>query len=633
MLYALVGESFWGDGTLSVRGLPTPYYSLLYPVVAGLPLQLGDMADAIRAAQLLQALLMSSAAIPVYLWGRRFLASWLALSAAALSLLVPALAYSGLLMTEALFYPLAVLSLAALARVLDQPNAWNQGVFLFCATAATAVRMQALVLLPTFVVAAALHARMTRSTATLRRLGPLLAAGLAVSAGAVLYLLVSGAGWEDILGAYGTLGQDTQLSAGVLREFGWHLAGAGLITLGVPLLATAILVAAALRSGDPDPSAGSFLATTTAYVGLLVVQVGLFSATHLTHVSERYLVTVAPPLLLGLCLWVARGAPRPRWIAAGAAAALVALVLTTPAGRLVPPTGVHDTPSSAALLLLRDATSAGWSKAALVAGALLAVALVYLVRPRTAVALLVLVALGLSAQSVVATRKMRDTSAAEQRAALGTASRTWIDDAGADRVTLLATSDRPWPADARTFFWNHSVAGVVALDEIERPVPPSLVRAAVIPDTGAVVDVQGHPVTRPMVAAPSTFVLAGTRIAEEQPLGAETVGLVLWKLSEPLRVLERHVGFLPNGDLTSKGEVRVGSCRRGRLEMTLLGKSGAPIDVWVNGRHMTTLVPRPGEVLHAAIPGPRYADGSGPCFYQLQTTNLVGSTRIEYVAD
>ena len=83
------------------------------------------------------------------------------------------------------------------------------------------------------------------------------------------------------------------------------------ITVGIPLLATAVLVGLALRRGEDDPHAASFLATTGAYVPLLVVQVAAFAAGHVEHVSERYLVTAAPPLFLGLGALGRARAPRP----------------------------------------------------------------------------------------------------------------------------------------------------------------------------------------------------------------------------------------------------------------------------------------------------------------------------------
>ena len=38
MVYGLIGESLWSHGTLEIRGLPTPYYSILTPALVGAPL-------------------------------------------------------------------------------------------------------------------------------------------------------------------------------------------------------------------------------------------------------------------------------------------------------------------------------------------------------------------------------------------------------------------------------------------------------------------------------------------------------------------------------------------------------------------------------------------------------------------
>ena len=55
MLYGLVGETLWQTGELSVRGIDTPYYSLLSPALVGLPLTLDDRERGVALAQLLQA--------------------------------------------------------------------------------------------------------------------------------------------------------------------------------------------------------------------------------------------------------------------------------------------------------------------------------------------------------------------------------------------------------------------------------------------------------------------------------------------------------------------------------------------------------------------------------------------------
>ena len=106
MIYAELGRSLWEDGQLSVLGADTPFYSLLHPALVGLPLALSDTATGYDVARVLQALAMSSTAVPVFFWGRRLMADGWALAAAALTLTIPGLVYSGLLMTETLGYQL-----------------------------------------------------------------------------------------------------------------------------------------------------------------------------------------------------------------------------------------------------------------------------------------------------------------------------------------------------------------------------------------------------------------------------------------------------------------------------------------------------------------------------------------------
>src|SRR5436190_21880133 len=106
LIYAELGRSLYAHGTLALLGHRTSFFSLVYPALAGGPLSLGNVADGYTLLKALQALVMSLAAVPVYLWGRRLVRPSLALLAAALTLAVPGLVYSGLVLTEVAFYPL-----------------------------------------------------------------------------------------------------------------------------------------------------------------------------------------------------------------------------------------------------------------------------------------------------------------------------------------------------------------------------------------------------------------------------------------------------------------------------------------------------------------------------------------------
>jgi hypothetical protein len=358
----------------------------------------------------------------------------------------------------------------------------------------------------------------------------------------------------------------------------------------------------------------------------------VFASGHVDHVSERYLLTAAPPLFLGLLLWVERGAPRSAAVVGTCGALLVAALVAVPLGRLAPQRGVQDAFSSITLGELAQDASSTWAHVALVAGGIVAVALVALVPRRGAAALVALVGALLVVQSGAATREIDRASAAEEQKATGADSATWIDDAHAGRVTLLATNDRPWTADARTFFWNRSVADVVSIDDARRPVPPSAVAATLRESDGAVVDGAGSDVAREVVAAPLSVQLEGEKLAEAHAAASEVVGMALWRTSGPIRVRLRRSGFLPNGDLTQGGFVVVPACRPGTLDLTLLGKSGAPIDVRVNGIPVRTIVPKPGTVVRASIPTPPGVDGSERCLFELDTDDLVGTTRIDFTA-
>ena len=87
-LYGLLGRALLAGDGLSLLGEPVPYYSLLYPLLVGMSLALGDLADGVRTLQLVQALAMSATAIPVYFWTRPLAGARWALLAAALTVLV-----------------------------------------------------------------------------------------------------------------------------------------------------------------------------------------------------------------------------------------------------------------------------------------------------------------------------------------------------------------------------------------------------------------------------------------------------------------------------------------------------------------------------------------------------------------
>ena len=183
-------------------------------------------------------------AVPTYRWARRIASTGWALAAAAIVLTAPALHYSGFLMTEPLTLTVVTAALLALARALEEPSMWRYGVFVAWATAASAVRLQAMVLLPAFLLAALVDVA--------RRARP-----CAATAAALVRRVRGGrqrrrrrrrscsGGGElssrRLLGAYTPVGQAGNAAGNRFDEVAWHAFEIAVLGLGVTVLATAVV--------------------------------------------------------------------------------------------------------------------------------------------------------------------------------------------------------------------------------------------------------------------------------------------------------------------------------------------------------------------------------------------------------
>ncbi len=622
MIYGLVGQSLWESGTLTIRDAAVPYYSLLTPALVGLPLAATDLARGLAIAQALQAVAMSLVAVPVYLWGARIMSTRWALAAAGLAVLPPALWYGGLLMTEALFYPLVAAALLGLARMLEVPTLVRQGTFLLILSFAGAVRLQALLLLPVLLVATGLFAWFGRSLEIVRRLVPLLAlVGLAAVALGVLYAT----GENDLFGAYGAVADETPSSAGTLAQIAWQAAALYLMVLGLPLLATATLAVDAARKGENDLPVRAFLAVATAYVVLLLLQVSSFAAGYLDHVSRRYLITAFPPLLLGLCLWISRGSPRPRAVATLVVASSVVVLVTLPSNRFVTAISADDVIAVVPFGELAERGDTAFRLGLLAFGLLLGA--IFLTLPRRFMAWTAGgVAIGLVVLSALGAREMDQLSEVERKRAVS-GDLDWIDRARASDVLVVDTGEQPSTSIARTIFWNESVSRSVRIDGVPAQALPQSV--VTIGRDGTVVDEQGVGVSRPHVVVPTTLVPRGDEVVSTPPTELAP-GYALWRVDEPLQFVSRRAGFSPVGDFRS-ATVVVYNCGPGALELLLLGKDGLPVRITVNGLPWLTVQPEPGGRWTGSVPSLRSGTDNDPCLFQLESEGLVGSTRAEWI--
>lgn len=634
MAYGLLGESLWQTGQLTIRGTAVGYYSLVYPALAGGPLSLGDTGTGIVALQAVQALVMSLVAVPVFVWGKRLAGPWLALAAAVLSLLAPALAYSGLIMSEAAYYPASVVALLLLAQAVEHPTLLRIGVLCAAVTLAGAIRLQALVLLPVFATAIVLDAMIVRDSRLLRRRGRAVGAAL-VAAGLVgASWLASGRSFSStaLLGAYESVGGERPGPFAVARELVWSAGGLVLVACVIPLLATAILATLAFLEKEADPARRAFVATTVAYLAWLVLQVSVFAASFVGYVPERYLITAAPLAFLGLCTWIAGGAPRPVRVVVPVGLATIAVIALVAPQRLFAIAGTHDLLTLSAFRGLAATAPDTVVRIALLAAVLTAVAAVAFVPRRWAGLLVPATALALAVLSVGSTRTVAQHSHEEDEKAFGGAPRDWIERAvPGQRVALLNTGDREWPIVPRTQFWNPNVVTLARLPDAAGS--GAIPQEVVSPDADGVLRTgNGRVLEDPYVAAPAEVTLQGQQVAAIAPTSVAP-GLALWRVAEPARLETIVAGLSPNGDFASPVHVTVYGCTRGRLELTLLGKSGGPIAIRANGIPRIVVQPQPGGLWQGSVAAPPRQDGRSLCVFQLLPSGLAGSTRIAFVRD
>ncbi|HLF68552.1 MAG TPA: hypothetical protein VI503_04350 [Gaiellaceae bacterium] len=632
-LYGMVGRALVSGDGLTLLGESIPYYSLLYPLFVGIPLAWGDLADGVRAVQLVQAIAMSLTAVPVYLWARSLEVGRWAIVAAGLTVLVPGLVYSGLLMSEALYYPVAVVAIWALASCLRSPTLARQALLLLSLAIAVGTRLQAIGFVPVLLAAVALFALSERSTAVFRRLMPTFAVVGCAALGWLGYRIALG-GVGNVLGAYTPLAETEAYSlADVAESVAWETGAVALVTVGAPLVALGILVWESLRGAQGDPGVRALVVSAVAYTAVTLVQVGAFASRFVEHVTERQLLSVAPPVFVAFAVWLARGVPRPQPMTAVVTFLVAAAALLLPLDRVIPPDARVDSPSMIPIgELSRSLGTTAFE--ALYAGTLAVLLLAVVFLPRRAVPMLAfIVALALGAASLVASSDISQASRTERERTFAGAPVDWIDATRARDVMLLLTDQRDWPSTWETLFWNSSITKVARLagSQPHGPVPETVVAPRA---DGLLRSSTRNELAPPAVVAPVGVVFVGKTI-DALPPSFDLPGMALWQVDPPLRLARETIGLRPNGDLHGgdRAVVRVFACGPGRLELTLLGKEGRPARIFVDGVLAAEQAVAPGEVWTPSVPAPASADGSHICVYELETDGLVGTTRVDFVRE
>lgn len=290
---------------------------------------INNVKHAYDAIKYLDVVTMTATAFPAYKIARFLVGRRAALFAATAAVVIPALAYSSMILEESLAYPYATLCLYLILGAFIRRTRWWIGGAVVSSLIAPLVRGELAVIPAAF--AMALLFVLWRSEAAARwrtRWVPADWIGAAV--------LVVGA--AILLSAY--LGhQSTQwlIATGFYKHRMWTLGmrAAGAFTIGLGVLPLVAGLAALWRA--PGEAFRWELRVFRSVLLAAVICFGMYTAVKASYVStsfatitvERNLIYLAPLLLAGTALWLDRRKAHPVAVALAALFALY-LVLTTP---------------------------------------------------------------------------------------------------------------------------------------------------------------------------------------------------------------------------------------------------------------------------------------------------------------
>lgn len=587
-VYGLLGDSLIRHGRFEILGSTPDFFGLVYPAFVGVPLVLAGVETGYDLLKPLQAFVMSLTAVPVYLWGRSLMPPRYALIAAALTLCVPGLAYSGFLMTEVVFYPVLTLAAWAMARALARPSRATQTLMLLAIVAAVLTRLQALALVAALAFAVLLQLLFTRET--LRSLRAFAPTAVSLAALAALWTAVATLRGGHVLGAYGVTSQYRASTADSARWVLYHAADLLLLTALVPVLAFGVLLWQAARGREVSRDVTALLAVTASLTLISVTQVGVFAATWIGRLAERNLLALAPLFFLAFSLWLARAAPRPRsaWVVFVAAFLLLGFV---PWDELAADAAIPDSYSTVPFNELVD-RSPETSLALTIPIAAFTLAVAWLLVPRRFAGLLAVLVGGLLiGASVVVTRVTTYQARVFQPIMIGTDKR-WIDAAAAEPVAFLYAGEQAWSGGAPIWlhaFWNRRLERVYALyvQRIAGPMPLTAVR---VEDDGRLLHLDGRAVSARYVATSSVWTVRG------ELSSSSDAGYRLWVAEPPVRLATRVVGArLIDLALGRRARLTVYDCRRDTVAISLYGLRDARIGLRTLGSRARTVVVRTGQ--------------------------------------
>jgi len=435
--YASLSRSLAQGHLPAVRGHVAHFPALLEPLLTAPAWWFGSLETGYRVTQVIGSVAISTTALLVW-WGARRLGvgRGTALAAAGLAVAVPDVGYASSVLSEPFAYPLFVAAIVTGSCALARPTQRSQALFVSVALLATFARLQLVVLVPAYLVAALLLGR-------LRSQRVVLAGSIVAFAGVVVALLgfYRGAGFHSFSPA--GLGRNAMVLA---LAAGWIVVPAGLLGIAGAWLRP--------RS-DLERAFGAYAAAAGVAVLLEATLYGNGAI-----VYERYGFYVLPLIFLGFALHASRGWP---WLRAHAALAAAMFAIAS----VVTLAGWSASHSLLLLGLLRLQQAAGSPGAAgvavaLVAGGLSLASIACAWRRLTAVVAIAALVFCVTASALETSFESRNTQL--MKSLFLPAGADWI--AGPATVVVGVA---PRPSVFQQFFWNRGATAVALLPGVPSP--------------------------------------------------------------------------------------------------------------------------------------------------------------------
>jgi Dolichyl-phosphate-mannose-protein mannosyltransferase len=360
LIYSELGKSFASSGSFAIRDVHGLGFGPLYPLlISPMYAMFESVPHAYLAIKVMNSLVMSLAAVPTYFLARRLVSRGWAVVAASLALAVPSMAYTGMVMTENLFYPLFLTALLLIVRMFEQPSSRRQLVALGVIALGLLTRSQAVALVPALLTAilavsvgdAIADGFRPRPTVLFRWLGAYLPTLLTLGVGLVALTAWEAAHGRSIFASFGTaegVWHQSYSAAAVGRWFVYHLAELDLYAGVLPFAAFVILASFSFSRADRSMRVFAAVAVSAMFWLLLTVSafisnVAKYDAHSSSRIMDRYTFYLMPVLLIALLAWVTQRVNRPAWTTAAVGIVAGALPLVVPYRTYIRADAIPDT--------------------------------------------------------------------------------------------------------------------------------------------------------------------------------------------------------------------------------------------------------------------------------------------------